>query len=174
MAFDIDELYEYASGVRRRFLETLTELPWEAVERNREASHYSMKNILVHMIQNEEWMVNWVIRGRSLEYIWAPYETFTSLELVRRELDDVEGRTRGYLRNATAEELSRRVTLALRSGERFDLAVEECLLQSFTEQVFHLGELIALLWQEGKEPPKMQWFYNNPRRGRMDAGKPRP
>jgi hypothetical protein len=26
-----------------------------------------------------------------------------------------------------------------------------------------MGELIALLWQEDIEPPKMQWFFNNPR-----------
>jgi hypothetical protein len=26
-----------------------------------------------------------------------------------------------------------------------------------------MGELIALLWQEDIEPPRMQWFWNNPR-----------
>lgn len=164
LTLSITELYEYASAVRRRFLDRLAELPWEAVERNREASHYSMKNILVHMIQNEEWMVNWVIQGKSTQYVWAPYKTFTDIGSVRVKLEDVEKRTRGYLRGATAEELTRRVALVLNSGERFELTVEECLFQSFIEQIFHLGELIALLWQDDIEPPKMQWFYTNPRR----------
>jgi uncharacterized damage-inducible protein DinB len=164
------ELYEYALAVRGRFLVTLTELPWEALERNREASHYSMKNILIHMIQNEEWMVNWVVQGKSTQYVWAPYKTFTDASLIRSKLEDVERRSRDYLRRATAEELSRKVILTLDSGEHFELTVEECLFQSFTEQIFHLGELIALLWQEDVEPPKMQWFYNNPRISRKDMG----
>jgi hypothetical protein len=45
----------------------------------------------------------------------------------------------------------------------FKLSVEECLFLSFTEQLYHLGELIALFWQENIEPPPMQWFRNNPR-----------
>jgi uncharacterized damage-inducible protein DinB len=57
-------------------------------------------------------------------------------------------------------ELSRHVDFVLQSGERFDMTVEECLFQTFTEQLYHMGELIALLWQENVEPPKMQWFYN--------------
>jgi len=51
-------------------------------------------------------------------------------------------------------------------GKTFNLSVEECLFQSFTEQLYHMGELIALPWQENIEPPRMQWFWNNPR----DAG----
>jgi len=49
----------------------------------------------------------------------------------------------------------------------FDLSVEEHLFQSFMEQVYHLGELICLLWQEDIEP-KMQWFWSNPRRKQRD------
>ncbi|MBI4257401.1 MAG: hypothetical protein HY619_00455 [Thaumarchaeota archaeon] len=38
--FHIRELYEYASTVRRKFLDKLEFLPWEEVSKNREASHY--------------------------------------------------------------------------------------------------------------------------------------
>ena len=54
------------------------------------------------------------------------------------------------------------MNFTVRSGS-FDLSAEECIIQSFTEQLYHMGELIALLWQEDIEPPKMQWFFNNPR-----------
>jgi uncharacterized damage-inducible protein DinB len=33
------------------------------------------------------------------------------------------------------------------------MTVEESLFQTFTEQLYHLGEMIALLWQDGVEPP---------------------
>ena len=73
--FEITELYEYASRVRRGFAEKFAQLPLEMVTKNREASFYSMKNILLHMIDNEDWMVNWVIPGKAQEYVRRKWET---------------------------------------------------------------------------------------------------
>jgi uncharacterized damage-inducible protein DinB len=64
---NLPELYDYSSRVRRRFAMKLSELPWEDIIKNREASFYSMRNILLHMIDNEDWMVNWVIHNKSAE-----------------------------------------------------------------------------------------------------------
>ena len=161
--FTINELYSYGSTVRRNFALRLAELPCSVVEKNREASFYTMKNILLHMIDNEDWIVGWVIRGKSQEYVRKKSAEYTAMEMVLRHLDEVEARTRMYLKTAEEAELGRRVNFVLSSGQVFNLSVEECLFQSFTEQLFHLGELIALLWQENVEPPRMQWFWNNPR-----------
>lgn len=162
--FDVKELYHYASTVRRRFLEKLESLPLESVTKNREASYYSMKNILIHMIDNEDWIVNWVIQDRATEYKKArKSEEYTSMRMVRDHLEEVEKRTKAYLEKADEKEMKRRVNFVLSSGDSFDLSVEESLFQSFTEQLYHMGELIALLWQEDVEPPRMQWFWNNPR-----------
>ena len=122
-----------------------------------------MKNILLHMIDNEDWIVGWVIAGKSREYMRKKSAEYSTIEMVLSHLDDVELRTREYLRAAKEAELNRRVDFVLSSGQSFNLSVEECLFQSFTEQLYHLGELIALLWQENVEPPRMQWFWNNPR-----------
>ena len=162
--FDVKELYQYSSTVRRHFLEKLETLPWESVTKNREASFYSMKNILIHMIDNEDWIVNWVIHDRATEYKRTRRsEEYTSMQMVRDHLEEVEKKTKAYLGKADEKEMERRVNFVLSSGDRFDLSVEESLLQSFTEQLYHMGELIALLWQEDIEPPRMQWFWNNPR-----------
>ncbi len=150
--------------MRRHFLDKLGELPWSEVDENREASHYSMRNMVLHIIDNEDWMVNWVIHNRSTEY--KPErgpEEYTNMQTIMKYLGEVEKRTKSYLEKADEKELRRRVNFVLPSGKAFDLSIEECLFQSFTEQLFHLGELIALLWQENIEPPKMQWFWNNPR-----------
>jgi len=161
--FDAKELYQYSSTVRRRFLEKLETLPWESVTKNREASYYSMKDILLHIIDNEDMIVNWQVPGRGAEYKrrrdWGEY---SDMQMIRDHLDEVEKKTRVYLERADEQELRRRVNFTVRSGT-FDLSVEECLLQSFTEQLYHMGELIALLWQDSIEPPRMQWFWNNPR-----------
>ncbi|HKW03982.1 MAG TPA: DinB family protein [Nitrososphaerales archaeon] len=160
----IFELQTYSTMVRRRFAEKLSELPWEFVNKNREASYYSMKNILLHMIDNEDWMVNWVVKNDSKGYVREKkFEEYLSMQIVLDHLQDVENKTRKYMQNVKDEDLKQRAKLITSKGVEFDLSVEECLFQSFTEQLYHIGELIALLWQENVEPPKMQWFYNNPR-----------
>ncbi|MGA2666025.1 MAG: DinB family protein [Nitrososphaerales archaeon] len=160
---EIRELYRYSSTVRRKFLDKLGTLPWDQVVEDREASFHSMRNIMVHMIDNEDWIVNWQLSDRSVPARRAKPEDFDSVQAMRDYLDGVERRTRAYLDGADEKELGRRVKFTLSSGTAFDLSVEECLFQSFTEQLYHLGELIALLWQEDVEPPTMQWFWNNPR-----------
>lgn len=161
--FTIKELHQYSSTVRRAFLEKLASLPWETITKNREASFYSMKNILLHMIDNEDWIVNWVFYNKGPEYQRVKSEAYTDMRMIMDHLEKVEGKTKAYLEKADEKELQRRVNFTLSSGAVFDLSVEESLFQSFTEQLYHLGELIALLWQEDIEPPRMQWFWNNPR-----------
>jgi len=159
----IQELYSYSSRVRRRFVDRLGELPWEQVEKDRKGSFHSMKNILLHIIDNEDWIVNWVIPGKAADYVRRKSEEYTSMQMVTDHLDEVEKRTRSYLKNIGESELGMRVKFTISSGDTFNLSVEESLFQSFTEQLFHIGELIALLWQIDIEPPMMQWFWNNPR-----------
>ena len=168
--FTIPELYDFSSRVRHRFAGRLSELSWDEVIRNREASYYCMRNILLHTIDNEDWMVNWVIHNRSREYKRLKNaEEYTDMKQVISHMDDVEARTRRYLESINGREeteFKRRINLVLSSGKSFDLSVEEALFQSFTEQLYHIGELIALLWQDNVEPPQMQWFNNNPRMSR--------
>ena len=161
--FSIEELHQYSSRVRRSFANKLAELHWSEVEKNREASFYSMKNILLHAIDNEDWMVNWVIQERTKDYTRRKWEEYSSMNMVFEHLEEVEEKSNQYFAKLDDAELKRRVNLTTSAGQTFDLAVEECLFQSFTEQIYHLGELIALLWQDDIEPPKMQWFWNNPR-----------
>ncbi|MDA4128902.1 MAG: DinB family protein [Thaumarchaeota archaeon] len=160
--FSINELHQYSSTVRRAFLEKLASLPWETITKNREASYYSMKDIMLHMIDNEDMVVSRQIL-KVPDYKRArDWKEYGDMRMIREHLDEVEKRTKAYLESADEKELGRRVTFTVSSGS-FDLSAEECLMQSFTEQLYHLGELIALLWQENIEPPRMQWFWNNPK-----------
>jgi uncharacterized damage-inducible protein DinB len=161
--FTIVELHEYSTRVRRSFANKLAELPWSEVDKNREATFYSMKGILVHMIDNENWMVNGVIQDKAREFQRRKPVEFTSMKMVLDFLQEVDNKSRQYFAKLDDSELARRVKLVISTGQTFDLSVEECLFQSFTEQLYHLGELIALLWQDNIEPPKMQWFWNSPR-----------
>ena len=164
---NIPELYDYSSRVRRRFTNKLSELPWEKVIENREASFYSMRNILIHMIDNEDWIVNWAIHEKSTEYKRIKKaDEYSDNRQIIDHLDEVEAKTKAYIKSIAGieeREFARRINLVFPSGKSLEMSVEDALFQSFTEQLYHLGELIALLWQENIEPPQMQWFNNNPR-----------
>ena len=107
--FTISELYSYSSLVRRNFAKKLTELPDDVVVKNREASFYTMKNILVHMIDNEDWIVNWVIHGESQEYVRKKSEEYTDITQVLHHLDEVEDETRAFLNTSNENEFHRQV-----------------------------------------------------------------
>ncbi|MDA4111792.1 MAG: DinB family protein [Thaumarchaeota archaeon] len=159
---EIRYLYDYSRAVRRRFANKFSELPWEDVSKNREASFYSMKNVLLHAIDNEDWIVNYAILGRTKDYSKRKSDEYTSMQMILDHLAEVEKKTIAYFSSATETEFKRHVDFELSSGKKFDLTVEECLIQSFTEQLYHLGEVICLLWEDDIEPPPMQWFYNRP------------
>ena len=165
--FTIPELYDYSSRVRRRFAIKLSELPWEKVIENKEASFYRMRNILIHMIDNEDWIVNWAIHEKSTEYKrLKKADEYSDMKQIVDHLDEVEAKTKVYLKGIAGNEdgeFRRKINLVFPSGKSLEMSVEDALFQSFTEQLYHLGELIALLWQENIEPPLMQWFNNNPR-----------
>jgi uncharacterized damage-inducible protein DinB len=156
---DTVRVFRYSRLVRRSFLGKMGTMPWDEVTKNREASYYSMKNVMLHMIDNEDWILNWVIPGRGSEYSRKKWEEYPDFGTVWAHMLDVERRADGLLSSLDADGLRRPVEFALSNGEKFNLTVEDCIFQSFTEQEYHTGELIALFWQQNIEPPHMQWFY---------------
>ena len=165
MDMDVVRILRYSRLVRRSFLEKMGKMPWEEVTKNREASYYSMKNIMLHMIDNEDWMVGYVVRGRASEYSRRSWQDYGSMDAVLEHLAEVETKTADYLKGADAAKLSANASFQTSKGVDIRMTVEECLFQSFTEQLYHMGELISLLWQENIAPPTMQWFFNSPRNG---------
>ncbi len=45
----------------------------------------------------------------------------------------------------------------LANDKTMKITAEDVLIHVFEEEVHHRGELIALLWQMGIEPPSMGW-----------------
>jgi len=142
----IQEIYSHAATVRRKFAKKLATLPTQTVTKDNEASFHSMKNIMIHMIYVEDWLLSSAILGRGRNYREKNFESFQDMSAVLSYLDKVEVVTRAYLKNVSEHELRRKVKLQFSpQGAAYDMSVEECLYQSITEQLYHLGELIALL-----------------------------
>ena len=174
--FTIQELYSYSTAVRRKFARKLTTLPTSIPLKNREASFHSMKNILVHMIYVEDWLVNSAILGKGKTSYREPNFDSFDMRGAMSYLDDVESNTKAFLKDAGEGELRRKISLRFspRQKHPYNLTVEECLLQSITEQLYHIGELIGFMWQENIRPPNMQWFIYNPRTQSLSGKRSRP
>jgi uncharacterized damage-inducible protein DinB len=157
---DIRRLYEYDELVRQRYLDKLGQISWDELSRNREATHNSLKNIQLHMIFVLQRLVEHVIKGGPVPTI--DYDSFKTYADVTEYVDAVTKKVREYLSGVGESEFQREVEFRRRDGSIMMMKVEEVLLQGFVEQLYHRGEIIALLWQMDIEPPPMQWFLNRP------------
>lgn len=158
----IRELFEYDRTVRHRFLEVLARLPWAELIKNREASYHSLRNIFLHCLAVEEHLVQRFARGQRDPWPRIDFEAFEEWSMIKAWVQRVEAETDAFLTQLSEEALDHIVGFRRSCGEILPLTVEDVLLQCLTEQLYHRGELIALLWQMDVEPPPMQWFLNLP------------
>jgi uncharacterized damage-inducible protein DinB len=66
---------------------------------------------------------------------------------------------RDYLNTLPKDGLSKKCTLTNDLNQTVQVTAEDILVHVFEEEVHHRGEIIALLWQIGVEPPLMGWKY---------------
>ena len=157
MLVDVRSLLEYNAEVRRRYFTTLTKLPWGEFVKNREASWHSMRNILIHTLGAiDHWLDFLQDEKRRLR---RDFDDYKSIEDVQAYMDHVEERMRNYLSSLTSEQLNRKYNVTNDAGQKIEITAEDVLVHVFEEEVHHRGELIALLWQVGVEPPLMGWKY---------------
>jgi len=154
---DVRALIKYNVEVRRRYLATLAKVPWREFVKNREASWYSMRNIFIHTLgATDHWLD--FLQDEKLR-VRRDFDDFKTIEDVQTYMDHVEGRMRNYLNSLTSEQLSKKYAVTNDAGEKIQITAEDVLIHVFEEEVHHRGELIALLWQVGIEPPLMGWKY---------------
>ncbi len=147
-ASDISQLFAYMAASRRRFLAKFRDLGWEEVTRNREATHHSMRNILLHMLDVEDSYLQEAIQGRPVEELDpAQFETIERMEAHDRE---VARRTEEFFEKLAPEDLGREVYV---EWWKEGYSMEHVLLHTFLDEMAHIGELICLMWQIDIEPP---------------------
>ena len=154
---DVRSLIEYNADVRGRYLAALAKLPWHEFVRNREASWYSMRNIFIHTLGAIDHWLDF-LQDEKLR-VRRDFDDYKTIQDVQAYMDRVEGRMRNYLSSLTSEQLSKKYLITNDAGERIQITAEDVLIHVFEEEVHHRGELIALLWQMGIEPPLMGWKY---------------
>ena len=153
---DVKRLLEYNREIRHRYFDTLARLPWEELTKNREASWHSLRNIFLHTIgATEHWLD--VLENKPKPKRRG-FDEYTSIEDIRRFMQVVDDRMQRYLDGLSQSELERRFSMKNDEDKDVEPTAEDILIHVFEEEVHHRGELIALLWQMGIEPPLMGWM----------------
>jgi len=149
---------EYSHVLRNRYLEQFGTLPWEEVVKSRGASFDSLRNVLLHTVDAEDRMVNYVIPGRLKDWVSRSPDDFQDIASVRKRVKEVESKTNAYAAKMTPAELERKVEYVRPGTPPLKVRVEDILIHVALECIHHFGELIALLWQIDVEPPHMGWI----------------
>jgi len=150
---DVRELLEYNREVRHRYFDALAKLPRNELVRNREASFHSIRNIFVHTLSAIDYWLDFLQKEQL--HIRRRYDEYENIEEIRGYMEHVEARLEGYMDNPTTDGLMREYTRMNAAKETIKITAEDVLIHIFEEEVHHRGELIALLWQMGVEPPLM-------------------
>jgi len=170
---DYQQVFEYNKLVRRSFLDILAELPWSEVVTDREASFYSLRNIFLHTLDVEEFLIHHLIQGTLQNRIRHDFDDFNNIESIKRRTFETDTKTAIFLEKLTPDLLSKTIDFPLEHHSLI-LTVEDVLIQNLTEQLHHRGELIGLLWQMDIEPPNMEWLWyvDEANRGRTEKRSP--
>jgi uncharacterized damage-inducible protein DinB len=152
---DIVDLLNYNEVVRHRYFKALTKLPWKELIRNREASFHSIRSIFVHVLSATDYWLDFLQKENL--HSKKDYDRYTTPEQVKAYMEHVEDRTHEYLKTLTAEKLGHSYTIKDDDGKTVKVTAEDVLIHVFEEEVHHRGELNALLWQMGIDPPSMGW-----------------
>jgi uncharacterized damage-inducible protein DinB len=149
---DIKKLLVYNVVERHAFFEAFAKLSWDEFVRNREASFNSIRNIFIHSINGSNHWLDFLQGKPEREY--KEFDKYNTLEGIGAYMKQVENRMNKYLNSLSAKDLKKTYKgRETRDGKVETLTAEDVLVHVFEEEVHHRGELIALFWQMGIEPP---------------------
>lgn len=151
---DVKKLFEYNENVRHCYFEALAKLPWKEFTKNREASFHSIRNIFIHTLGATDYWLDF-LQKESL-HSKKDFNEYKSYQDVGAYMEQVEKRIKKYFDSLSTQGLNKTYKVKC-NGDTIEVTAEDVLIHAFEEEVHHRGELIALLWQMGIEPPPMGW-----------------
>ena len=151
---NVGELLEYNKVVRLRYFECFTRLSWQQFIENREASFGSIRNIFLHALGAADYWLDFLQKEKLFSR--REYDDYRTFQEVKDYMEHVETRLHKYLSLHSAG-LQEKYIVKSEEKDAIIVTAEDVLIHIFEEEVHHRGEIIALLWQIGVEPPPMEW-----------------
>lgn len=155
LVIEVRQLLEYNERVRHRYFEILAKLPWNEFVKNREASFHSLRNIFIHTLGAVDYWLDFLLKENLHSH--KEFDEYRTFEDVRAYMEHLESRMRDYFNSLPVGGLEKNYTVTNDANESVEITAQDILIHMFEEEVHHRGELIALLWQMGVEPPLMGW-----------------
>jgi len=148
---DIRDLLKFNEDVRHKYFDSFIKLSWSEFTKNREASFHSIRNIFVHILGTIDYFLDFLQKEdlRSKR----EFDDYKSFEDVRAYMEHVEKRMDDYLGSLSLEGLNKTFVITADDAKTFQVTAEDVLFHVFEEDIYHRGELNALLWQMGIDPP---------------------
>jgi uncharacterized damage-inducible protein DinB len=150
---DLKNLFGYNWYSRRKFMESMTELPWEKVVESCGASFDCVRDIFVHSLQCEQFWIR-RLNGKNVEVIFdTPFRKFSNINSIQEYADKVEVQTNEYLETLTDERLHSVFEFKGWDGKTKRNTIEDILIHVIEEEIHHRGELLCIYWQNDINPP---------------------
>jgi len=154
---DFREVFAYNWRVLRDFGDALAALPADVAAKDRGATHDSMKNVFHHILSVHDGWLNVTAQGSSADPAMREkdFDEVPSIVELRGYLEKIIAKEDSFLATLKEKDLDRRIQPAWKERPH---SLRDALAQVTLEQAHHVGELIALLWQQDIEPPEMTWI----------------
>lgn len=155
--------YEYNSAVRKKYLDALATIPFQETKTDRGAS-FPLFEIFEHVVDAYRYWIRYVREDRLREYRAHRIKgTLGSVDALRKEDESMTKETMAYLGSLTDEALGSAIKYSCPQDRKWETWGEETipvrvmLWHLVEEELQHRGEMNALFWQIGVEPPVAGW-----------------
>lgn len=151
--------YRYNADVRPRYLRAIARLPARIYRRNEGAS-YPLLEIYLHVLDAYRWWLRFVWRDQVDRYPAASLRRHTrTVAAARRATAQVTREVLRFVARLRPADLRRSVEFRAPADDRWSrwrkerVTVRAMLWHLVEEELQHRGEMNALLWRHGVEPP---------------------
>lgn len=151
--------YRYNASLRPAYLEAIARLP-PKVYRAEEGASYPPLGIFLHVLDAYRWWFRYVYRDEVRQYRSGRLRTrVRTVRGARRAMVQTTREVARFLSRLTAKDLDRTIEYSVPGNDRWTKWIRErvtlraMLWHMVEEELQHRGEMNALLWQHGLEPP---------------------
>ncbi len=151
--------YDYNAFARKRYLATLGQLSADDLRRN-SGAFYPLLDIFVHVLDAYRFWLQHACRDALRSFLPDRLRgRITELVAARREAEVTEREVRSFLAPLSSLDLDRTIEFEFPTNEAYTAWTLErrtlrvILRHLVEEELQHRGEMNALLWQLGVEPP---------------------
>ena len=148
----VGELFAYVVTLRRRLLDALGAVSPELLQRDLGANHRSILRTLIHIMAVQDSWLNEDILGHPSQNVETFLQRYLggheSMAAARRGWEDLTRQMTDYL--ASNPDLQREVQLP---PSRVSVTVEQIFFHIITEEMIHVGEILAMTRQLGIDLP---------------------